>query len=100
MPLEKRRRHFTREPWRLVPLAGLLAGGLPLIKWTEPARAQTGFGMLAEMGMMAALGMLAAALLLARSSIKSVFRSNLVLWLGILVIALGVCAVSVFVTAG
>jgi hypothetical protein len=100
MPSEKRRRHFTREPWWVVPLAGLIAGALPLIKWTGSSGPETGIGVLAEMGMMAALGMLAAALLLARSYIKSAFWSNVVLWLGILVIALGVCAVSVFVTAG
>jgi len=84
-------KHFTREPWWVVPIGGIAAGLLPLIKYGRFKQANLGVGLAEAMITAGLLGSAAAALLVARSHIRSVGWSNLVLWLGILVIALGAC---------
>jgi len=43
----------------------------------------------------ASLGTLASAILMVRSHVRSAFWANVILWLGMLMVAAGVCAISV-----
>ena len=93
MDEQPRPKHFTKEPWWLVPVGGAIAALLPLIRYAKFAT----LGVSLSQGMLLTglLGTAASALLVARSHIRSVFWSNIVLSLGIVVIALGVCLISV-----
>lgn len=88
-------RHFTKEPWWVVPLAGGIAALLPLVKYGQFRRAELGIGLVETMLTLGLLGVVASALLVVRSRIRSSVWSNVVLWLGIVIIAIGVCFVSI-----
>jgi hypothetical protein len=85
-------RHFSREPLWLVPLAASVAALLPLLQYSRFRRNVPGVGLAEAMLTAGGLGALASAALVARSHVRSVFWSNVVLWLGILTAAAGACA--------
>jgi len=86
--------HFTREPWWVVFVAAVVLGLMPLWKYFSVQRANTtGLSLPVLMAGFAALGAIAGAILVARSHVRSVFWSNVVLWLGILVAAIGIASV-------
>ena len=87
--LSRSRADFSREPWWVVPLAGVVAALLPLLKYGRLQRNVPGIGLVEAMSIAGGLGLLASAILVARSHVRSAFWSNVVLWLGILVVGVG-----------
>ena len=84
----KEPRHYTREPWWVVPLAGIILGLLPVLKYSEfQRRNTTGLSLPVLMLGSGSLGVLAAVPLVVRSHIRSAFWSNVVLWIGVVIAA-------------
>lgn len=88
-------RHFSREPWWVVPIAGVIAALCPLLKYGQLQR--QGIGIVEAMTAAGGLGMLAATILVARSHVRSPFWSGVVLCLGILVAGIGASLFLAFV---
>ena len=88
-------KHFSREPWWMVPVGGLIAALLPLAKYQHFQRRLPGIGLREAMLTAGCLGAAAAAVLVVRSHVRSIFWSNVVLWVGILLVTIGVCILSV-----
>lgn len=91
-------KHYTKEPWWVVPLGGAAAALVPLIRRGHFERSNLGVGLPEATLPLGVLGTVAAALLVARSHIRSVAWSNVVLWLGILLIAMGACFASILMS--
>jgi hypothetical protein len=87
--------HYTREPLWLVPLGGIAVALVPFLRPGKFLKLASGVGIVNTMLMLGLFGAVASALLVGRSHIRSTFWSNVVLWLGILMIALGVCAAAI-----
>ena len=87
--------HFTRQPWWLVPLGGLVAALLPLFKYGKFQQKVPGIGLAEAMATAGCLGLLGAGVLVARSHIRSVGWANTVLWGGMVLAALGFSILSV-----
>lgn len=92
-------KYFTKEPWWLILIGGAVAALLPLFKYGGLQRAIPGVGLAEAMATAGLLGAAASAPLVARSHIRSVGWSNLVLCLDMLVIAIGVCFVVIAMSA-
>lgn len=97
-PLIDRSRHFSRDPWWVVPLAGAIAALLPLWRYGSLQSYLPGIGLAEAMAVSGGLGLLASALLVFRSHVSSPFWASVVLWLGILIAGLGVSAFLAFAT--
>ena len=91
MDVDKEGRHFSREPWWVIPLGGFAAALLPLLKYGRLQQALPGTDLGSAMMTAGCLGAVASAILVARSHVRDPFCSNVVLWLGILVVAVGAC---------
>jgi hypothetical protein len=83
-------RHLSREPWWVIPLSGAVTALLPLLKYGRFQRAVPGVGLVEAMSLAGTLGLLASTVLVARSHVRTPVWSNVVLWLGILVVGIGV----------
>ena len=86
-------RHYTREPWWVVAVAAVVMAVLPILDidgaWGLFGQA----GFLGTIGIFAGLGAAGAGLLVLRSHIRSVFWAGCLLWLGMVVIAVGICLI-------
>jgi hypothetical protein len=91
--------HYTREPWWVVPLAGAVTAMLPIWKYASLQSHLPGIGLFQAMLTAGGLGTAAATMLVARSWIRSAILAEFCLWIGILVIALGVCVLSLMLSA-
>lgn len=83
-------RHFTREPWWVVALAGVVMALFPLWKYGRVQELMPGVSLPLRMALFGGMGVVGSSILVARSYVRSPFWSNVVLWLGIFVIAAGV----------
>jgi hypothetical protein len=83
--------HYTKQPWWLIPLGGIVVALLPLLKFGRFQRADLDVSLSVAMLTAGVLGMAAAAVLVVRSHIRSNLGANLVLWIGILFVAIGAC---------
>lgn len=90
--------HFTREPWWLVPLAGLVVAALTLWKFNDLQYRMPNISLTVALITAAGLGSAGAAVLVLRSHVRSVFWSNVILWFGIVTTAMGICVVSILTT--
>jgi hypothetical protein len=79
--------HYTRSSCLIIPMAGIVCAVLPLCCMGRFQR--TGMGVFEGMLVMGVMGIAAAIPLVMRSHIRSAFWSNVVLWLGILGVAVG-----------
>jgi len=86
-------KHYTREPLWVIPLAALITGLLPIIRFYELLDMYGQLGVFAVLGLFAGLGALAATLLVIRSYILSAFWAGCILWFSMLLMALTICAV-------
>lgn len=89
-------RHFSRDPWWVIPLAGVLAALMPLWRHHSLESALPGIGLAEAMSVSGGLGLLASSLLVLRSHVRSPFWAGVVLWMGILIIGLGISAFLTF----
>ena len=86
-------KHYTREPLWVIPLAALITGLLPVIKFYALLDMFGQLGVFAVLGLFAGAGALAATLLVIRSYIRSAFWAGCFLWFSMLFMALIICAV-------
>lgn len=92
MPLPPQK-HFTREPWWVIPLSAAVVATLPVWRYADVQRANTtALGLPALVGAFAAAGAAASSVLVLRSHIRSPFWANVALIAGMVVIALTVSA--------
>jgi hypothetical protein len=90
--------HYTREPWWVVLVAGAVTALVPLFLAVRSLMHHgdlrelpggNAVSLLTTMVFFSFLGMAAAGMLILRSHVKSVALANTVLWLGILLVAVG-----------
>ena len=87
--------HFTRQPWWLVPLGGLVTALLPVLKYGKFQQKIPGIGLGEAMATAGCLGLFGAGILVARSHLRSVVWANVILWGGMVLVALGFSILSV-----
>lgn len=90
-------RHYTRQPWWVIPLAAVVVALLPLLKFGKfyAFTRKSGLSLLEGFLFMGAAGAVGASILVISSHIRSSFWSHTVLVAGILLVAVMVSAVSV-----
>lgn len=89
-------RHFTREPLWVIPLSGLVAGVLPLLRYGSFRARFPELALWQGMGIAFVLGVMAATVLVASSYVRSLAWSRVVFCVGLLVVTLLLCLVCLF----
>lgn len=93
-------KHFTREPWWVIPLAAAVMAIVPIWKYFDVQRVNTTHLSLPVLvGAFALAGAAGSSILVFRSHIRSRFWSNFALLAGMIVIALAVCAMCFLLSA-
>ena len=77
-------KHYTKDPWWGIIVAGIIAAFVPLVFYGRLPNSLKEQGLLAAMSTFGGLGTVASIPLIARSHIRSIAWSNVVLWCGIL----------------
>ena len=91
--VDQQPQHYTRQPWWVILIGAVAAPVVVLLKYGQLQMRAPGTGFGTAMFNAAWLGALGSAILMVRSHIRSPFWANVILWVGIVVGAVGACLV-------